>query len=336
MHVCGCGAYVSVGVHRCEQVCLCKCACTCGCAYVSVCVLAFVYGACGVCTGVCARLTLWGWLRAWTRGLSVPYACVLVCVRMRVRACVRTHARAWRRWLLESPDGDGERERPLEESPTGEGWLRLGFLSPAQTQAGPCAGTCLPSCVARINLTVPQGRLVAVVGAVGAGKSSLLSALLGELSKVEGSVSIKVRLPRCPSARMSPNLKALPFLPVPPNPAPSSNFLPPCPSPLLCLLQNRSSLHPYQLFNGQMSCIVGFRGLRAPGGLGPAHVRGRECVLQAEAGPAVAGEGPGGLRPVARREPLPCWGPHQNWGAGEGLRAFLPGGGIGARDQLPP
>ncbi|GAB5583042.1 ATP-binding cassette sub-family C member 6 isoform X2 [Prionailurus iriomotensis] len=46
-------------------------------------------------------------------------------------------------------------------------------------------------CLRRINLTVPQGHLLAVVGAVGAGKSSLLSALLGELSKVEGSVTIK-------------------------------------------------------------------------------------------------------------------------------------------------
>ncbi|XP_070635819.1 ATP-binding cassette sub-family C member 6 isoform X1 [Bos indicus] len=46
-------------------------------------------------------------------------------------------------------------------------------------------------CLRRINLTVPQGCLLAVVGPVGAGKSSLLSALLGELSKVEGSVSIK-------------------------------------------------------------------------------------------------------------------------------------------------
>ncbi|XP_002927050.2 multidrug resistance-associated protein 6 [Ailuropoda melanoleuca] len=46
-------------------------------------------------------------------------------------------------------------------------------------------------CLHRINLTVPQGHLLAVVGAVGAGKSSLLSALLGELSKVEGSVRIK-------------------------------------------------------------------------------------------------------------------------------------------------
>ncbi|KAM6155929.1 ATP-binding cassette sub-family C member 6 [Rhynchocyon petersi] len=47
-----------------------------------------------------------------------------------------------------------------------------------------------PPCLHRINLTVPQGCLLAVVGPVGAGKSSLLSALLGELSMVEGSVSI--------------------------------------------------------------------------------------------------------------------------------------------------
>ncbi|KAM9583858.1 ATP-binding cassette sub-family C member 6 isoform 1-T1 [Trichechus inunguis] len=48
-----------------------------------------------------------------------------------------------------------------------------------------------PPCLQRINLTVPQGCLLAVIGPVGSGKSSLLSALLGELSKVEGSVSIK-------------------------------------------------------------------------------------------------------------------------------------------------
>uniref|UniRef100_A0A8C3YGZ1 ABC-type glutathione-S-conjugate transporter n=1 Tax=Catagonus wagneri TaxID=51154 RepID=A0A8C3YGZ1_9CETA len=48
-----------------------------------------------------------------------------------------------------------------------------------------------PPCLHRINLTVPQGCLLAVVGPVGAGKSSLLSALLGELSKVGGSVSVQ-------------------------------------------------------------------------------------------------------------------------------------------------
>ncbi|XP_042554357.1 ATP-binding cassette sub-family C member 6 [Dipodomys spectabilis] len=48
-----------------------------------------------------------------------------------------------------------------------------------------------PACLHRIHLSVPQGCLLAVVGAVGAGKSSLLSGLLGELKKIDGSVSIK-------------------------------------------------------------------------------------------------------------------------------------------------
>ncbi|XP_074821495.1 ATP-binding cassette sub-family C member 6 isoform X2 [Natator depressus] len=46
-------------------------------------------------------------------------------------------------------------------------------------------------CIKRINLTIPQGCLLAVVGQVGAGKSSLLYALLGELQKLDGYVAIK-------------------------------------------------------------------------------------------------------------------------------------------------
>ncbi|XP_078385226.1 ATP-binding cassette sub-family C member 3 [Cetorhinus maximus] len=42
-----------------------------------------------------------------------------------------------------------------------------------------------------INMMVPQGSLVAVVGHVGCGKSSLLSALLGEMEKLEGRVAIQ-------------------------------------------------------------------------------------------------------------------------------------------------
>ncbi|XP_047509486.1 multidrug resistance-associated protein 1 isoform X1 [Pieris napi] len=40
-----------------------------------------------------------------------------------------------------------------------------------------------------INLQVPKGHLVAVVGAVGSGKSSLLSALLGEMYKTSGRIN---------------------------------------------------------------------------------------------------------------------------------------------------
>ncbi|NWZ27832.1 MRP3 protein, partial [Asarcornis scutulata] len=42
-----------------------------------------------------------------------------------------------------------------------------------------------------INLLVPSGALVAVVGHVGCGKSSLVSALLGEMEKLEGDVAVK-------------------------------------------------------------------------------------------------------------------------------------------------
>ncbi|KAM4634684.1 multidrug resistance-associated protein 1 [Polymixia lowei] len=43
----------------------------------------------------------------------------------------------------------------------------------------------------RLNVHIPEGSLVAVVGHVGSGKSSLLSALLGEMEKLEGNVAVK-------------------------------------------------------------------------------------------------------------------------------------------------
>lgn len=46
--------------------------------------------------------------------------------------------------------------------------------------------------LSNINFSVRQGSIVAVVGAVGAGKSSLISAFLGEMNKIHGSVNIKV------------------------------------------------------------------------------------------------------------------------------------------------
>ncbi|NWZ41535.1 MRP3 protein, partial [Brachypodius atriceps] len=42
-----------------------------------------------------------------------------------------------------------------------------------------------------INMLVPSGSLVAIVGHVGCGKSSLVSALLGEMEKLEGQVAVK-------------------------------------------------------------------------------------------------------------------------------------------------
>lgn len=48
--------------------------------------------------------------------------------------------------------------------------------------------------VCSINIRVKKGELVAVVGAVGSGKSSFVSALIGETEKLSGSVNILVRI----------------------------------------------------------------------------------------------------------------------------------------------
>ncbi|XP_069785764.1 ATP-binding cassette sub-family C member 3 isoform X2 [Narcine bancroftii] len=52
-------------------------------------------------------------------------------------------------------------------------------------------GRTSPAVLDRINLIVPRGSLVAVVGHVGCGKSSLVSALLGEMEKQKGKVAIQ-------------------------------------------------------------------------------------------------------------------------------------------------
>ena len=51
-----------------------------------------------------------------------------------------------------------------------------------------------------INLKIPSGKLVAVVGQVGSGKSSLLSALLGEMDKLSGRVNVHVST--CPQTML--------------------------------------------------------------------------------------------------------------------------------------
>ncbi|XP_068192205.1 multidrug resistance-associated protein 1 isoform X2 [Antennarius striatus] len=48
-----------------------------------------------------------------------------------------------------------------------------------------------PPTLKKLNVCIPEGSLVAVVGHVGSGKSSLLSALLGEMEKLEGTVVVK-------------------------------------------------------------------------------------------------------------------------------------------------
>ena len=45
-------------------------------------------------------------------------------------------------------------------------------------------------CLNNINLRVKKGSLTAIVGSIGSGKSSLLSALLGEMEKSSGRVKL--------------------------------------------------------------------------------------------------------------------------------------------------
>ncbi|KAG2075298.1 ABC protein [Suillus decipiens] len=49
-----------------------------------------------------------------------------------------------------------------------------------------------------VTMTIPRGQLVAVVGPVGSGKSSLLQGLIGEMRKVSGHVSFGGRVGYCP------------------------------------------------------------------------------------------------------------------------------------------
>ncbi|XP_077131258.1 multidrug resistance-associated protein 1-like [Ranitomeya variabilis] len=66
---------------------------------------------------------------------------------------------------------------------------------------GPMYDPCLRS----INLSIEKGSLVAVVGHVGCGKSSLLSALLGEMETVLGKVALKGSIAYVPQQTWIPN-----------------------------------------------------------------------------------------------------------------------------------
>lgn len=58
----------------------------------------------------------------------------------------------------------------------------------------------------RINICIPEGSLAAVVGPVGSGKSSFLSALLGEMEKIHGKVAVKGSLAYVPQQAWIQNL----------------------------------------------------------------------------------------------------------------------------------
>uniref|UniRef100_A0A8C5IZA3 ABC-type glutathione-S-conjugate transporter n=1 Tax=Junco hyemalis TaxID=40217 RepID=A0A8C5IZA3_JUNHY len=79
---------------------------------------------------------------------------------------------------------------------TAHSFLPFSINAAVQVNCRPCSSSFghkgfLHIPIISIELSVPQGSLLAVVGQVGAGKSSLLAALLGELEATEGCVTIK-------------------------------------------------------------------------------------------------------------------------------------------------
>ena len=62
-----------------------------------------------------------------------------------------------------------------------------------------------PSRLFDIDFTIPRGRLLCVVGAVGSGKSSLLQGLIGEMRKTKGSVTFAGNLAYCSQTPWSQN-----------------------------------------------------------------------------------------------------------------------------------
>ena len=54
--------------------------------------------------------------------------------------------------------------------------------------------------VQNVDLYVPRGQLVAVVGAIGSGKTSLLQGMIGEMRRTEGSVRFGGSVAYCPQS----------------------------------------------------------------------------------------------------------------------------------------
>lgn len=51
-----------------------------------------------------------------------------------------------------------------------------------------------------LNMRIPRGQLVAIVGAVGCGKSSLLQGIIGEMRRTDGSVEFGGTVAYCPQS----------------------------------------------------------------------------------------------------------------------------------------
>lgn len=85
---------------------------------------------------------------------------------------------------------------PVQQPPLPPGAIRLEHASFSWDADGPASSEPAPAAVTLqdVTLNIKPGQLVAVVGPVGAGKSSLISALLGEIPCVQGTRRLSGRV----------------------------------------------------------------------------------------------------------------------------------------------
>ncbi|CAG8488090.1 12093_t:CDS:10, partial [Acaulospora colombiana] len=102
----------------------------------------------------------------------------------------------WEGISLENEDRDDEKNEPVEEEPANTS-STASLIT--EKLAGSTERIHMPkSQLQSINLLIPRGKLVAIVGSVGSGKSSLLSALVGEMKRVHGEVIFGGSVGYCP------------------------------------------------------------------------------------------------------------------------------------------
>ena len=87
-------------------------------------------------------------------------------------------------WDGVRPDGDaGKKDKPKKQ-----------VEKPTETDVNPHQVYKLQN----INIAIPRGQLCAIVGPVGNGKSSLLQAMIGEMRRIEGKVTLGGSVGYCP------------------------------------------------------------------------------------------------------------------------------------------
>lgn len=103
--------------------------------------------------------------------------------------------KSWELSLLQSQLAEAEKKiKELVDAKKASGQARAG--SGPDTEDPEAVGFLSPSmlCLKRINFECKAGQLVAVVGGVGCGKSSLLNGILGEVRELAGTTEVNGRL----------------------------------------------------------------------------------------------------------------------------------------------